>query len=393
MKFLRLIPLVAIGIAWAGTALAEEKPGQWYLTPAATGVWTGSSRSVSDDPGGALILGKAINEGVNLEAIFQASNHDGANGQPGQDITDIGFRVLRVWYRERRMSPYLLLGLDWIDVSSSNPAWDTTDTGTSIGFGVLSDLTSSGRVALRTELMMRTQFSNVATVNDVIATLGVQIALGSSDEPVVAAPVDSDGDGVIDTNDRCPGTPEGRVVDSQGCELDSDGDGVVDGADQCPNTPAGAPVDEYGCPLDSDGDGVPNYQDNCPNTPKGDRVDIHGCSLQQEITLRGVNFELNSAELTGDSSNLLNDAVATLNKHPDLDVEVAGYTDSSGDDSYNLGLSQRRAESVMSYLVEHGLAADRVTARGYGESNPVASNATSIGRAENRRVTLRILNQ
>lgn len=390
----RILSLVLIGIVWVAPAIAEEKPGQWYLTPAATGTWVGSDRPVSDDPGIALGFGRAVNEKINLEFMFQASDHDGALGQASQDIRDFSFNLLRVFYREDRISPYFLIGVDWIDVSSADPVWNVSDKGLSLGVGLLSDLTRNGGVALRSEVRMRTQFHDNFTVNDVVATLGLQFPLGSPYAPPPApAPSDSDGDGVIDSQDRCPGTPAGRVVNSQGCELDADGDGVVDGVDQCPNTPAGAPVDAVGCPLDSDGDGVPDYKDRCPDTPAGDRVDVNGCTLQSVITLRGVNFELNSADLTTQSSDVLDEAAATLNKHPDLDVEVAGYTDSTGEASYNEGLSQRRAESVMNYLTGRSVTSDRLSAKGYGESNPVASNETNEGRAENRRVTLRILNQ
>ena len=132
---------------------------------------------------------------------------------------------------------------------------------------------------------------------------------------------------------------------------------------------------------------------NCPGTPAGTRVDNRGCELQEEIHLRGVNFETNSADLTADSSARLDDATATLLRNSDLRVEVAGYTDSSGAASYNQDLSRRRAQSVMDYLVSHGVDAGMLSARGYGENNPIASNATAAGRAENRRVTLRILGE
>ena len=83
---------------------------------------------------------------------------------------------------------------------------------------------------------------------------------------------DSDGDGVPDKYDRCPGTPAGAVVDARGCPIDGDHDGVPDGLDQCPNTPTGVRVDAVGCPVDADHDGVPDYLDNCPDTPAGVRV-------------------------------------------------------------------------------------------------------------------------
>jgi len=93
---------------------------------------------------------------------------------------------------------------------------------------------------------------------------------------------DSDGDGVADRKDDCPGTPRGVVVDSYGCPIDSDGDGVFDGIDQCPDTPAGWPVDSVGCPLDSDGDGVADGVDACPGTPPGALVDERGCPLDSD---------------------------------------------------------------------------------------------------------------
>lgn len=99
-------------------------------------------------------------------------------------------------------------------------------------------------------------------------------------------PLDSDGDGVPDYLDKCPDTPKGVKVDANGCPLDSDGDGVPDYLDKCPNTPKGVAVDNNGCPLDSDGDGVPDYLDKCPNTPKGVQVDADGCPIKKAEVIR-----------------------------------------------------------------------------------------------------------
>lgn len=96
------------------------------------------------------------------------------------------------------------------------------------------------------------------------------------------APVDSDGDGVLDTTDQCPDTPKGIEVDREGCPLDTDDDGVYDSIDQCPDTPAGIDVDQEGCPLDSDGDGVYDTTDQCPDTPRGIEVDKDGCPLDSD---------------------------------------------------------------------------------------------------------------
>jgi OmpA-OmpF porin, OOP family len=93
-------------------------------------------------------------------------------------------------------------------------------------------------------------------------------------------PSDSDGDGVTDSKDKCPGTPKGARVDASGCPKDSDGDGVPDGLDKCASTPKGWKVDASGCPADADGDGVADQMDECPNTPKGQKVNDKGCPLE-----------------------------------------------------------------------------------------------------------------
>lgn len=206
--------------------------------------------------------------------------------------------------------------------------------------------------------------------------------------PQAAAP-DADRDGVPDSADKCPNTPVGVKVDAAGCPLDSDGDGVPDLRDKCPNTPAGVKVDATGCPLDSDGDGVPDYKDQCPGTPSGVKVNQLGCPERKAIILKGVNFAFNSAELTPESLTILDGVAEILSKHPDLKVTIAGHTDSVGTADYNKKLSQRRAESVRNYLTSRGVNAANLTAVGFGEEQPIASNDEAEGRTKNRRVELR----
>lgn len=201
--------------------------------------------------------------------------------------------------------------------------------------------------------------------------------------------IDSDGDGVVDRLDDCPGTAQGAVVNAQGCEVDSDNDGVADSRDRCPGTPAGAKVDANGCELDSDGDGVVNSKDKCPGTAAGTPVDNNGCELAREFKLEGVNFEFDSAKLTSASTSKLDGAVAILKRHADLKVEIAGHTDSQGNENYNQRLSERRAQTVADYLIAHGANAANITVKGYGETQPVADNASKVSRAANRRVELR----
>jgi outer membrane protein OmpA-like peptidoglycan-associated protein len=139
-------------------------------------------------------------------------------------------------------------------------------------------------------------------------------------------------------------------------------------------------------PRDSDGDGVVDDRDRCPNTISGARVDANGCEV---VTLKGVNFANNSAELNAEATAVLDQAAAGLQRRGDIKVEVAGHTDNRGGAQLNRDLSQRRAESVMRYLVAKGANAANLSARGYGPDSPVADNKTAAGRAENRRVELR----
>ena len=169
--------------------------------------------------------------------------------------------------------------------------------------------------------------------------------------------------------------------------LDSDGDGVPDSIDRCPNTPRGVKVDSSGCPLDSDNDGVPDYLDECPGTPAGLKVDARGCEIE-ELVLTGVTFESASAQLTQASSTVLDNVVDVLRQRPNGTSEIHGYTDNRGADVYNQKLSERRAAAVVGYLVEKGISRERLSSKGFGKSNPVASNDTPEGRAKNRRVTV-----
>ena len=168
-------------------------------------------------------------------------------------------------------------------------------------------------------------------------------------------PHDSDGDGVPDGIDQCSDTPKGASVDAHGCPLDSDGDGVLDGIDQCPDTPKGAIVDAKGCPMDSDGDGVPDGIDKCPNTPPGVKVDATGCPIEVSeketelldtgmIRLQDINFETGKAVIKPESVPALDDVAKVLIQYPMLTIEVGGHTDNTGTKAKNVTLSEQRAK-------------------------------------------------
>lgn len=199
--------------------------------------------------------------------------------------------------------------------------------------------------------------------------------------------LDSDGDGVVDERDQCPNTPRGITVDARGCPPDSDGDGVPDYLDRCPGTPPGVAVDSAGCPFDSDADGVADHMDKCPNTPKGATVNEAGCWSLEATAL----YDSNSSYMRAEAYPLLDEVASILIENPDMKVEVQGHTDNTGSAKYNQWLSERRAQRVRDYLVSKGIDPSRLEAKGYGLTQPVASNATEEGRAQNRRVELKRL--
>ena len=232
-------------------------------------------------------------------------------------------------------------------------------------------------------------------------------------------PRDTDEDGVYDGVDRCPGTPFGTRVDEFGCGVDADGDTVPDGLDLCPNTPSCARVDSKGCPTDGDGDGVadgcdacpgtspghavdaqgcdtratdgdrdgdtvPDSGDRCPDTERGAQVDENGCSV---VVSMMVNFASDSAEINPSDFSLL-DRIAAAVARDGGNFEVAGHADAQNTVDYNQSLSERRAEAVRSYIARRGGDNSKLTAVGYSELRPIATNDTDDGMAMNRRVEI-----
>ncbi len=225
--------------------------------------------------------------------------------------------------------------------------------------------------------------SSEAALGGAVVGAALGMILCSDEEEVMAAPM-------VEEVAACSTTPPpGALLDAQGCAFDTDGDGVVDGVDLCRGTPSGVAVDRVGCPLDTDRDGVADYQDLCPKTPLGTVVDTDGCPLegQKLLSLTGVNFATNSAVLTTSAKSVLEEAVELLKATDNvIEVRVEGHTDSRGAAAYNQALSQRRAESVVAYLVSRGVNGSSLVPVGMGEGTPVASNDTEEGRAANRRV-------
>jgi len=212
---------------------------------------------------------------------------------------------------------------------------------------------------------------------------------------------DTDGDGITDSKDSCVLEAEDKdsYLDEDGCpELDNDLDGIADSADKCPleaEDPDGY-EDEDGCPdPDNDKDTVPDVKDQCPNEIGSTTEEPLGCPTKPALVVvtdcevkitQQIHFEFNKDKIRPESFPVLDAVVEALQKLPAIKIEVQGHTDNKGAAAYNKNLSDRRAKSVMKYLLDHGIEIGRLTSHGYGFERPLVDNSTEQNRALNRRV-------
>ncbi|MCB1845147.1 MAG: OmpA family protein [Halioglobus sp.] len=282
-----------------------------------------------DDTGTPVVgLEWAFNDNWAAEILF-ADDETDLDGGPDADVTTWQVGVL--YYAGSyigdgmRLRPYAAFGAGEIDIDADT--FDTVETTVNGGLGVRWML--GKRVGVRLEA--RALYSLDESETDILTTAGLNIYLGKVDaDPVVQEVLDSDGDGVPDDRDRCPGTAPGTRVDADGCPL---------------------PVAKVA-----------------------------------SVKLK-VNFDFDSTKVKEQYFSDLGELADFLKRFSDLQVDVEGHTDSVGSDDYNLGLSQRRANAVVDVLVnQYGIERSRLEPKGYGEAQPVASNDTKEGRAENRRV-------
>ena len=373
----------ALGLAFATSAMAQMDAPQdkrFYVAPMVSygffdndtvggpGSSFGSLNTDNDDSiGGTLAIGKPINSWLNLELFGFYFNPEQRVGNSKADADLYGFGLDALFFPARDTLPvYGILGASWgktdpgfngvdVDGDGQGPIGIGDDADTDFldaGLGYMYQLNDYG-LAVRAEYRYRYTTVDTADVlgagyedqrfDDHIVSLGLQIPLGApptapepAPAPAPAQPMDSDGDGVIDANDQCPGTPRGTEVDARGCPIEK----------------------------------------------------------KAPIVLKGVTFEFDSSKLTMQAENRLNNVVDALQASSEVKFRMDGYTDSIGTEQYNQGLSQRRVDSVKQYLIQHGITSSRITGtQGHGESNPVATNETAAGRAQNRRVELNVTEQ
>lgn len=345
----------ALAIAAPGIAAADDV-GHWYLTPQIGGISVDNDRPLQDkDWLYGLAVGKVVNNGLNIELGLNGSQIGGGVGRGDLSLYAGSLDFLGVMNRGGTVQPFLSAGLGFAE-NQRSPGDNATDVMTQVGAGMIikawESADGSSTFALRPELKVRWEDAGVPdNYRDYLGLLGFQFSFGAPPAKPVETPPPSP-----------PPAPEP------------------------PPAPPPPPP-----PGDADKDGVLDNVDKCPDTPPGVAVDAYGCTRKGSITLEGVTFELNSARLTPDSQQVLNSVAADLKKYPRLQIELQGHTDSSGSDQYNLKLSQQRADSVRIYLMDQGVPGNQLTARGYGESQPIEDNKTEAGRSLNRRVVMFVL--
>ena len=394
MSYKKLLGMASALMLASGAIAQDHGPtqGKFYLSPFGHFYAPPEDVGLDDDLelGYGIGLGYGFTERLLGEINYMRSDHDILARDDEAKTEQAGIDLLyKINTDLDRWTPYIVGGLNRVESTLQGGLPRFRDNQVSAGLGAFSNLTP--RFALRGEV--RGMHSNDEGGLQPFFKFGITGMLGAIAGS--GGPVDSDGDGVYNADDRCPNTPAGTAVGADGCPLagpgDMDGDGVDDDMDRCPNTPAGVAVDSRGCALDGDGDGVPDHRDQCPDSEAGARVDEVGCyvELEQEVTIdMNLQFDTNSADLRSDHYAEIQRVVDFLRQYPTANAVIEGHTDSRGAAAYNQSLSERRAASVRNYLVNQAdINADRLTSAGLGETRPIASNDTAEGRAKNRRVS------
>ena len=379
-KLLCAALLCGLGVAQA--ASAQEFDDRWYITGSAGMNIQDNDRGTGNAPFGAIGFGKFFNPNWSFDIEMNYQNPKGDDDRlcggdancSAQDLNwsqyGISFDVRRHFIGEgRSWNPYLLAGLGYqreeietgnAAITGDHPIEDTEGAAAlKLGVGLQGDL---GRVGIRTELAYRA-----------VGIDGTRAQL-LMDDP---APENNDGE------------------DWYGDVLASVGIIVPLGPE--PEAPvAPAPVTPNCADSDSDGDGVNDCDDKCPGSQAGQTIGPDGCPVPVSIDLKGVNFDFDKSTLRPDAIAILNEAIEILKRYPDLRVEVAGHTDECGTDEYNQGLSERRSRAVYDYLTSNGIDAGRMAGpNGYGESRPLEALGDAFPGCKsetNRRTELNVQN-
>lgn len=357
------LSLIMCAIVLSGQPVLAETEGKTYLNPAVGYHMFGSELGVKNSEvlviGGEYVISPKF--GAELSYLYGNPDINGASG----DVDNSQYTLDGLYYTPEvgNWQPFLNAGVGHGTFDSGSA--DTKETQLNLGLGSRYHFNDKWSARLQAKLINSLDDERW----DSLVTLGVSYAFGAENK---SAPV--------------------SVI----VRLDEDGDTILDENDQCQNTSSGVYVDDKGCALDRDSDGIPDYLDKCPDSPSFDNLDEHGCAIvvaieQPESIKLEVKFANNSAEIPGNVKTEIKAIVDLMTQFENANVTIGGHSDSSGNAAYNKTLSQRRADAVRDIIVnDYGIEASRISAIGYGQEQPIASNSTKEGRLENRRVIAEI---
>lgn len=347
-------------VACATMMLAANSEYKYEITPMIGGAYSEGNMDLDRDYiNGGLALGfnqfDSMIDQVEFAAFRSVEDVDYKN-VPNKDtgVTRFFVNVVKDYPLTSNASLYALAGagVEFFDDESNE-----TENGLVGNYGVGFKYKLAEQFALKLDVRHLIETDNGD--NTLLYNLGFSVPFGAVAKaaPVVVAPVvvpmDSDNDGVIDAKDNCPNTVAGAVVNAMGCEMDDDNDGVVNRLDQCPNTISGAKVDTVGC---------------------------------MTLVNLNINFDTNSAVVKEQYHQRIVNFANVMKNNTKLNATIEAHTDSVGSAKYNQSLSEKRAASTVEVLKSLNVDASRLTAVGYGETKPAASNMNKEGRALNRRV-------
>lgn len=355
--------LTLLAISLSSTLIAAENDGEWFINPTLGYQFMDSDRNLDDDALLGLGLEHRFNQTWGSELKYLQGSMD--SDISGSNDADTMHLMLEGMYylndeSNAKFSPYLAAGLGHAeyDYDFSGKNQETTAlAGAGFRYGI-NDRWSS-------KVDLRWVHGIDDSTNDGLLTVALSYVLGK-------------------TKVTAPQAKPAAIGDA-------DKDGVNDNVDQCKDSSAGATVNSSGCELDTDKDGISNGKDQCPNTAMGAKVDSNGCAeklTQTETITLNVTFATSSDTLTNNFMSEIEKVALFMRKYASVTTVIEGYTDSRGTAEFNKTLSQARAESVLSILVDQfGIDSQRLRAKGYGEEKPIASNDTAEGRQKNRRVS------
>lgn len=360
----------------ASMMFAASSPSNQYsyeVTPFASGILSDSKAGLSDDNyyNGGISLAKNIDDSFidQVELGYMRSQSVAYENSAGNTNINRAFlNAVKKFGLTEKLSAYGLLGAGFQDVTQEVGDLDDSPF-VNYGVGLRYDIPYYG-MALKGDV--RHLISTKNTLNDVMYTIGLAMPLGKKYSEVIAPVVPT----VVEEKEVKTVVP---VVDG-----DNDNDGVLNSKDLCPDSLPGAVVDENGCELDDDKDGVVNRLDKCPGTSLGVKVNADGCVATVDLN---INFASNSAKINSSYNDKLSTFAQMLNENTSLNATIEAHTDSKGSASYNQKLSEKRAASAVKALENLNINPSRLSSVGYGETQPISTNDTKEGRAENRRVT------